>query len=133
MAFQDAGGRPPQAALPPPQSLSVLPVKDFQPIVMLVKVPTILTVPASSPANSLKDLLDLARQKPGGDFSIEAITNPSQNLSNTPVEVLEAVYAGQLADVGVFLVSAVPGGDPIGSLVRVVDASSCEELTTFTA
>lgn len=42
------------------------PVKDFQPIAMLVKVPTILTVPASSPANSLADLLELARKKPGG-------------------------------------------------------------------
>jgi hypothetical protein len=52
---------------------------------------------------------------------------------NTPIEVLEAVYAGQSADVGVFLVSAVPGGDPIGSLVRVVDASTCSVLATFTA
>jgi tripartite-type tricarboxylate transporter receptor subunit TctC len=42
------------------------PVKDFQPIAMLVKVPTLLAVPAGSPANSLNDLAALARQKPGG-------------------------------------------------------------------
>jgi tripartite-type tricarboxylate transporter receptor subunit TctC len=42
------------------------PVKDFQPIAMLVKVPTLLAVPAGSPANSLNDLVALARQKPGG-------------------------------------------------------------------
>lgn len=42
------------------------PVKDFQPITMLVKVPTLLTVPANSPANSLKDLIELARNRPGG-------------------------------------------------------------------
>ncbi len=42
------------------------PVKDFQPIAMLVKVPTLLTVPAGSPANSFAELLDLARKKPGG-------------------------------------------------------------------
>ena len=50
---------------------------------------------------------------------------------NTPVEVLDAVYAGQPADVGVFLVSAVPGGEPIGSLVRVVAASTCLGMATF--
>jgi tripartite-type tricarboxylate transporter receptor subunit TctC len=42
------------------------PVKDFQTIAMLVKVPTLLAVPAGSPANSLNDLVALARQKPGG-------------------------------------------------------------------
>ena len=42
------------------------PVKDFQPIAMLVKVPTLLAVPANSPANSLKELIELARTKPGG-------------------------------------------------------------------
>lgn len=42
------------------------PVKDFQPITMLVKVPTLLTVPAGSPANSLKDLIELARNRPDG-------------------------------------------------------------------
>jgi tripartite-type tricarboxylate transporter receptor subunit TctC len=42
------------------------PVKDFQPIAMLVKVPTLLAVPAGSPAQSLHELVALARQKPGG-------------------------------------------------------------------
>jgi len=42
------------------------PVKDFQPITMLVKVPTLLTVPASLPVNSLAELLEFARTKPGG-------------------------------------------------------------------
>jgi tripartite-type tricarboxylate transporter receptor subunit TctC len=42
------------------------PVKDFQPIAMLVRVPTLLAVPASSPANSVDELIELARKKPGG-------------------------------------------------------------------
>jgi len=42
------------------------PVKDFQPVAMLVRVPTLLAVPASSPANSLAELIALARKKPGG-------------------------------------------------------------------
>jgi tripartite-type tricarboxylate transporter receptor subunit TctC len=42
------------------------PVKDFQPIVMLVKVPTILAVPASSPAKTFAEFVDHARKKPDG-------------------------------------------------------------------
>ena len=42
------------------------PVKDFVPITLLVRVPTLLAVPAGSPANSLADLVQLAKTKPGG-------------------------------------------------------------------
>jgi tripartite-type tricarboxylate transporter receptor subunit TctC len=42
------------------------PVKDFQPVAMLVRVPTLLAVPASLPVKSLAELLQLARTKPGG-------------------------------------------------------------------
>jgi tripartite-type tricarboxylate transporter receptor subunit TctC len=42
------------------------PVKDFQPVAMLVRVPTLLAVPASLPVNSVAELIDYARKKPGG-------------------------------------------------------------------
>ena len=42
------------------------PVKDFQPITMLVKVPTFLTVPASLPVKSVAELIEYGRNKPGG-------------------------------------------------------------------
>jgi tripartite-type tricarboxylate transporter receptor subunit TctC len=42
------------------------PVKDFEPIAMLVRVPTLLAVPSGSPAKSLADLLALARKNPNG-------------------------------------------------------------------
>jgi tripartite-type tricarboxylate transporter receptor subunit TctC len=42
------------------------PVKDFMPVTLLVRVPTLLAVPASSPANSVADLIQLAKTKPGG-------------------------------------------------------------------
>jgi len=42
------------------------PVKDFQPIIMLVKVPTILAVPASSPAKTFAEFVDHAKKKPDG-------------------------------------------------------------------
>jgi len=42
------------------------PVKDFQPVAMLVRVPNLLAVPASLPVNSVDDLIALAKKKPGG-------------------------------------------------------------------
>lgn len=42
------------------------PVKDFQPVVMLVRVPTLLAVPASSPVKNFADLVEYAHKKPGG-------------------------------------------------------------------
>jgi tripartite-type tricarboxylate transporter receptor subunit TctC len=42
------------------------PVKDFEPVVMLVKVPTFLAVPAGMPVNSLPELLELARRNEKG-------------------------------------------------------------------
>ena len=42
------------------------PVKDFQPITMLVKVPTFLTVPTGMPVKSVAELIEYGRNKPGG-------------------------------------------------------------------
>lgn len=41
------------------------PIKDFAPIVYVSSVPNILVVPASSPAKTVKDLIELARANPG--------------------------------------------------------------------
>ncbi len=41
------------------------PVKDFAPIVYVSAVPNILVVPASSPAKSVKDLVEMAKASPG--------------------------------------------------------------------
>jgi len=42
------------------------PIKDFKPITILTSLPTILVVPADSPARTVKDLVELAKTKPGG-------------------------------------------------------------------
>lgn len=42
------------------------PVKDFQPVTPLFAFPSVLVVPTGSPAKSVKDLVDLAKSKPGG-------------------------------------------------------------------
>jgi tripartite-type tricarboxylate transporter receptor subunit TctC len=42
------------------------PIKDYLPITPLFAFPSVLVVPASSPAKSAKDLVELAKTKPGG-------------------------------------------------------------------
>ena len=42
------------------------PVKDFQPITPLCAFPSVLVVPEGLPARSAKDLVELAKSKPGG-------------------------------------------------------------------
>ena len=42
------------------------PVKDFQPITPLVLFPSVLIVPAASPAKTVQELLDYGRSKPSG-------------------------------------------------------------------
>jgi tripartite-type tricarboxylate transporter receptor subunit TctC len=42
------------------------PIKDFQPITPLISFPSILVVPASSPAKTLAQFVALAKKKPGG-------------------------------------------------------------------
>ena len=41
------------------------PLKDFSPITVLFSYPSIVAVPAGSPARSLADLVEMARKKPG--------------------------------------------------------------------
>ena len=42
------------------------PVKDFEPITMMMKTGHLLVVPASSPAKSAKELIALAKSRPSG-------------------------------------------------------------------
>ncbi len=42
------------------------PVNDYQPITPLVLFPSVLIVPAASPAKTIKELIDLGRSKPSG-------------------------------------------------------------------
>jgi tripartite-type tricarboxylate transporter receptor subunit TctC len=42
------------------------PVKDFQPVTLIISTPHILVVPAESPVKSVADLVALAKTKPGG-------------------------------------------------------------------
>jgi tripartite-type tricarboxylate transporter receptor subunit TctC len=46
-------------------NLAYDPTKDFQPVSLIAKTPNILVVNPSLPVKSAKDLIDLARKKPG--------------------------------------------------------------------
>jgi tripartite-type tricarboxylate transporter receptor subunit TctC len=54
------------AILPAMQKLPYDTPRDFRPITMLLSWPQFVIVPKSSPANSIADLIALARKKPGG-------------------------------------------------------------------
>jgi tripartite-type tricarboxylate transporter receptor subunit TctC len=42
------------------------PVRDFTPITLLFSYPSVVAVPAASPARTFNDLIDMARSRPGG-------------------------------------------------------------------
>ncbi len=47
------------------KDLVIDPIKDFAGVIQMASVPVVLVVPPSLPVTSVKELIDLARQKPG--------------------------------------------------------------------
>ena len=65
MLFQaNAGTHAANASLYP--TLSYDPIRDFRPITLMWSFPQLLSVPLDSPAQSVADLVALAKSKPGG-------------------------------------------------------------------
>ncbi len=67
------------------------PVKDFTPVALVVQVPNILVVNPSVPAKSVKELIELARAKPGtlnfGSGSTGSTGHLAGELFNTMADV----------------------------------------------
>ncbi|MFL6799222.1 MAG: Bug family tripartite tricarboxylate transporter substrate binding protein [Xanthobacteraceae bacterium] len=82
------------AAVPAVQSAPYEPVKVFQPITLLFDLAAVVAVPASSPANTLPELLTYGRTKAGGLlFGSPGVGSPSHLLAaklgaatNTPMQ-----------------------------------------------
>ena len=89
------------------------PVKDFAPVINLIAVPSVLTANPSLPANTLRELIALAKQKPGeityGTFGPGSKTHIDTEgfsalagikLNHVPykgvADVVPAVIAGQI-------------------------------------
>lgn len=72
------------------------PVADFQPISLLYTIYTILVVPGKSPANSVADLVSLAKRKPGGLFYLSPGIGTAAHLAG---EMLRAASRTTLVHV----------------------------------
>ena len=76
------------------------PIKDFVPIVYVSSVPNILVVPADSPAKTVKDLIEMARAKPGSLNYGSGGVGSSQHLaavqliSATKIDIVHVPYKG---------------------------------------
>jgi tripartite-type tricarboxylate transporter receptor subunit TctC len=89
------------------------PLRDFTPITLAVQVPHVLVVSASSPVNSMKELVDLARANPGKlNFSSSGI-GATQHLAGelfnfvAGVKVVHIPYKGSAAAMGDLIAGAV--------------------------
>jgi tripartite-type tricarboxylate transporter receptor subunit TctC len=75
-------------------------IKDFQPITPIVLFPSVLVVPAGSPAKTVKELVDLAKSKPGGlSFASQGVGSGGQILGEmlrlkTGVKLVHVPYRG---------------------------------------
>ena len=77
------------------------PVRDFTPIIMLAAVPNILMVHPSLPAKTLKELIQLARARPGeltyassGSGSVPHLTTEMLRLTVAPLDIVHVPYKG---------------------------------------
>lgn len=76
------------------------PVKDFTPVTTLCEIPNVMVVPAKSPWNSLKDLVDDARRNPGKFTYGSAGIGGSQHLAGaqfktaTGLDIRHVPYKG---------------------------------------
>ena len=80
--------------------LSFDPVKDFEPICLMVVGTTVLVVPAGMPVNSVQELISLAKSKPGqlnyGSVGIGSFSHLAGELlrSGANIEVTHVAYKG---------------------------------------
>jgi tripartite-type tricarboxylate transporter receptor subunit TctC len=76
------------------------PVKDFEPICLMVVGTTVLVVPANSPANSVQELIAIAKAKPGqlnyGSVGIGSFSHLAGELlrSGANIDVTHVSYKG---------------------------------------
>jgi len=85
------------AAVPAVQGAPYDPVEGFQPITLLFNIVTLVTVPIDSPANTVAELLAMAKTKKGGlSFGSPGVGTPSHLLAakiaaatKTPMEYVQ--------------------------------------------
>jgi len=90
--------------------LSYDPFKDFAPITLIARVPSVIEASLAMPANTVKELIDLAKAKPGG--LLMGYSTPTSQVS---VELLGKMGGVKFTLVpyrgGTTLVTALLGGE----------------------
>jgi tripartite-type tricarboxylate transporter receptor subunit TctC len=90
--------------------LSYDPFKDFAPITLIARVPSVIEASPSVPANTLRELIDLEKSKPGG--LLMGYSTPTSQVS---VELLNKMAGVKFTLVpyrgGMTLVTALLGGE----------------------
>ena len=64
------------------------PLRDFAPVTLAISSPNVVVVPTSSPANSIRELIALAKQKPG---ELNFGTSGTGSSSHLAAELLKAM------------------------------------------
>ncbi len=67
------------------------PAKDFTPVLLLCAIPNVMVVPAKSPCNNLKDVVDAARKEPGKYTYGSAGIGGSQHLAGAQFKTSAAI------------------------------------------
>jgi tripartite-type tricarboxylate transporter receptor subunit TctC len=84
------------AAIPAMQNVPYDPIKGFQPITLMFRMPALMVAPYESPASSMADLLHIGKTKPGGlSFGSPGVGTPGHLLAakiglatNTPIQFI---------------------------------------------
>jgi tripartite-type tricarboxylate transporter receptor subunit TctC len=92
------------------KDLAFHPVKDFAAVTQLVDVPLVMIVPPDSPAHSLKEWVELARQQPG------KLNFASAGLASSSFLIAESVR--QNANINIVHVPYRGASDAVSSVLR---------------
>lgn len=92
------------------------PVKDFMPIGLVGKMPLFLAVPVSLPANSLKELIELAKAKPG---QLNFASSGIGGTTHLAMEVLKSQTGANLTHVP-YKGTAAGVADMLGGSIQAI-------------
>jgi tripartite-type tricarboxylate transporter receptor subunit TctC len=92
---------PPFTILPHVRKLAYDPLKDFEPVALIATIPMVLVVRPGLPVNSIQELIDEARARPGQMTIASSGTGATSHLAaelfkyETRTDILHVPYKGQ--------------------------------------
>ncbi|WP_077001170.1 tripartite tricarboxylate transporter substrate binding protein [Variovorax sp. KK3] len=111
------------------------PLRDFSPITLVMEVPSVLVVDKSSPAKTMKELVDIAKAQPGklnyyssGNGSIQHLAGEMLNLQ-AGIKVVHVPYKGSAPAIADVIGQNVTMGiDPISATLSFIEAGTLKPL-----